>query len=51
MPAKLLIYYRSYDPKQRLRDIQQKSDVAFMTGKQILDWYLAVGPQEPSGTP
>jgi peptidoglycan/xylan/chitin deacetylase (PgdA/CDA1 family) len=31
--------------------IQQKSDVAFMTGEQIFDWYLAVGPKEPSGTP
>ena len=31
--------------------IQQKSDVAFMTGEQILDWYLEVGPKEPTGTP
>ena len=27
--------------------IQQKSDVAFMTGEQILDWYLSVGPEAP----
>ena len=31
--------------------IQQKTDVAFMTGEQILDWYLSVGPKEPTGTP
>lgn len=31
--------------------IQQKSDVAFMTGEQILDWYLSVGPKQPFGTP
>lgn len=31
--------------------IQQKSDVAFMTGEQIYDWYLDVGPKAPSGTP
>ncbi|MGM4915786.1 polysaccharide deacetylase family protein [Tardiphaga sp. 813_E8_N1_3] len=27
--------------------IQKKSDVAFMTGEQILDWYLSVGPKAP----
>jgi allantoinase len=27
--------------------IRQKSDVAFMTGEQILDWYLATGPKAP----
>ncbi len=27
--------------------IRQKSDVAFMTGEQILDWYLSVGPEAP----
>ena len=31
--------------------IQQKSDVAFMTGEQILDWYLSVGPKQPSEEP
>jgi hypothetical protein len=25
--------------------IRQKSDVAFMTGAQILDWFLATGPK------
>jgi hypothetical protein len=28
-------------------NIRQKSDVAFMTGEQILDWYLATGPKAP----
>jgi hypothetical protein len=28
--------------------IQKKSDVAFMTGEQILDWYLSVGPKAPA---
>jgi hypothetical protein len=27
--------------------IRQKSDVALMTGEQILDWYLEVGPKAP----
>jgi len=27
--------------------IRKKSDVAFMTGEQILDWYLRVGPKAP----
>ena len=27
--------------------IRQKSDIAFMTGEQILDWYLATGPKAP----
>jgi allantoinase len=27
--------------------IRQKPDVAFMTGEQILDWYLKVGPKAP----
>ena len=27
--------------------IRKKSDVAFMTGEQILDWYLSVGPKVP----
>jgi peptidoglycan/xylan/chitin deacetylase (PgdA/CDA1 family) len=27
--------------------IRGKTDVAFMTGEQILDWYLEVGPQAP----
>jgi len=27
--------------------IRKKSDVAFMTGEQILDWYLQVGPKAP----
>jgi allantoinase len=27
--------------------IRKKSDVAFMTGEQILDWYLSVGPKGP----
>jgi allantoinase len=27
--------------------IRQKSDVAFMTGERILDWYLANGPKAP----
>ena len=27
--------------------IRKKSDVAFMTGEQILDWYLSVGPKPP----
>ncbi len=27
--------------------IQQRSDVAFMTGEQILDWYLEAGPKAP----
>ena len=27
--------------------IRKKSDVAFMTGEQILDWYLSVGPKAP----
>ena len=31
--------------------IQQKSDVAFMTGEQILEWYLSVGPKAPSEAP
>ena len=29
--------------------IRQKTDVAFMTGEQILDWYLATGPKAPQG--
>ncbi len=28
-------------------DIRTKQDVAFMTGAQILDWYLSVGPKAP----
>jgi allantoinase len=28
--------------------ITQKPDVAFMTGEQILDWYLSVGPKAPA---
>jgi len=31
--------------------IQQKSDVAFMTGEAILDWYLSVGPKAPLVSP
>ena len=31
--------------------IQQKTDVAFMTGEQILDWYLSVGPKAPVAAP
>jgi peptidoglycan/xylan/chitin deacetylase (PgdA/CDA1 family) len=27
--------------------IKQKPDVAFMTGEQILDWYLSIGPKAP----
>ena len=27
--------------------VRQKPDVAFMTGEQILDWYLQVGPKAP----
>jgi peptidoglycan/xylan/chitin deacetylase (PgdA/CDA1 family) len=27
--------------------IRKKPDVAFMTGEQILDWYLSVGPKPP----
>lgn len=27
--------------------IRSKSDVAFMTGEQILDWYLSTGPKAP----
>ncbi len=27
--------------------VRQKADVAFMTGEQILDWYLKTGPQAP----
>ena len=27
--------------------IRQKPDVTFMTGEQILDWYLSVGPKAP----
>jgi allantoinase len=27
--------------------IRKKSDVAFMTGEQIFDWYLSVGPKRP----
>jgi hypothetical protein len=27
--------------------IHRRSDVAFMTGEQILDWYLTVGPKAP----
>jgi allantoinase len=27
--------------------IRKKSDVAFMTGEQILDWYLSIGPKGP----
>jgi allantoinase len=27
--------------------IWKKSDVAFMTGEQILDWYLSIGPRGP----
>jgi len=27
--------------------IRKKSDVAFMTGEQIFDWYLSVGPKPP----
>jgi peptidoglycan/xylan/chitin deacetylase (PgdA/CDA1 family) len=27
--------------------IRQKADVAFMTGEQILDWYLQTGPKAP----
>ena len=27
--------------------IRKNSDVAFMTGEQILDWYLSVGPKAP----
>jgi hypothetical protein len=27
--------------------ICKKSDVAFMTGEQILDWYVKVGPKSP----
>ncbi|MSP46035.1 MAG: polysaccharide deacetylase, partial [Xanthobacteraceae bacterium] len=26
-------------------NIRKKTDVAFMTGEQILDWYLSVGPK------
>ena len=28
-------------------NIRKKPDVAFMTGEQILDWYLSVGPKPP----
>ena len=28
-------------------NIRKKSDVAFMTGEQIFDWYLSVGPKAP----
>ena len=28
-------------------NIRKKSDVAFMTGEQIFDWYLKVGPKAP----
>ena len=28
-------------------NIRRKSDVAFMTGEQIFDWYLKVGPKAP----
>jgi allantoinase len=28
-------------------DIPKKSDVVFMTGEQIFDWYLKVGPKAP----
>jgi peptidoglycan/xylan/chitin deacetylase (PgdA/CDA1 family) len=27
--------------------IRQKAEIAFMTGEQILDWYLATGPKAP----
>jgi len=30
-----------------LETIRKKSDVAFMTGEQILDWYLSAGPKPP----
>jgi peptidoglycan/xylan/chitin deacetylase (PgdA/CDA1 family) len=30
-----------------IETIRQKPDVAFMTGEQILDWYLRVGPKAP----
>jgi hypothetical protein len=28
-------------------NIRKKSDVAFMTGGQIFDWYLKAGPKPP----
>ena len=28
-------------------NIRKKTDVAFMTGEQIFDWYLTVGPKAP----
>jgi allantoinase len=37
-----LKYFRSI-----FETIRKKSDVAFMTGEQILDWYLSVGPKPP----
>jgi hypothetical protein len=27
--------------------VRYKRDVAFMTGEQILDWYLSTGPKAP----
>ena len=40
-PHRLKHFRRIFDT------IKQKPGVAFMTGEQILDWYLSVGPKAP----
>ena len=30
-----------------IETLRQKADIVFMTGEQILDWYLQVGPKAP----
>ncbi|MGM4903408.1 polysaccharide deacetylase family protein [Tardiphaga sp. 866_E4_N2_1] len=41
-PHRLKYFRRIFDT------IASKPDVAFMTGEQILDWYLSVGPKAPT---
>jgi allantoinase len=40
-PHRLKYFRRTFET------IRKKSDVAFMTGEQILDCYLSVGPKPP----
>ena len=39
--------YRSWHFRRIFESIRKKPDVAFMTGEQIFDWYLKVGPKAP----
>jgi hypothetical protein len=39
--------HRSKYFRRIFETIRKKSDVAFMTGEQILDWYLSAGPEMP----